>query len=605
MSSPVAKRPRVVPPPPPNLTTTNLSICQECNLVFLHELALNNHLSTENHKMVLSGMRPPIGTHFCYLCWSGFKSMDDLRIHYNREVHEDNILKYEVKAIWTSGNNVQNIQKSLPKEVKKESLNASPVVSPERFDETNELCTSPICSPDRSLSSISLSDCEESNVGEEPLKEHLKDEPVIDTINEKLKEAFEEVESKNEPHERSVSNCDQQESKKSHSVDKEVSATENTLDSSQKSEVTERKDSLSPNKDITSPGKEKVSPNNKEKTPSVNDHECVRSRSRDSERDRHKSRDRERDKDRDRERDKDRNHERDKERDWDHHRGDRERDRDRDRFRIRDRDYERDQYRRSRDYRVSDRSSRDRFDLRAKLSYRREKFHSNSLRSDSKLENSSKAESKEVCHQKAKMLPNEQLSCSLEQISDCEEQDDKGLNKQDPSLLENISDTEIEGDFKQQNENSEAPKSNPDENANDCDEFVVLDEIGEDPIDENQPNQLENVSSDEDDKKEDLENIDSPENINGQVGTLEYLDSPDEIVHSAEKPAEVEQALESVSSPESEGKNETNEVSDSKIEGKKNEVEDLANGDEKLDEKPHSPFQDLLLRDQELELDFE
>ena len=63
------KRRRIDPPPPPNLTTSGLSICRNCNLVFRNESALEEHSKTENHKMVLDGLRPPFGAFFCLLCW--------------------------------------------------------------------------------------------------------------------------------------------------------------------------------------------------------------------------------------------------------------------------------------------------------------------------------------------------------------------------------------------------------------------------------------------------------------------------------------------------------------------------------------------------------
>ena len=67
-----SKRRRLEPPPPPNLTTSGLSICRNCNLVFRNANALNQHSKTENHKMVLDGLRPPFGAFFCLLCWVSF-----------------------------------------------------------------------------------------------------------------------------------------------------------------------------------------------------------------------------------------------------------------------------------------------------------------------------------------------------------------------------------------------------------------------------------------------------------------------------------------------------------------------------------------------------
>lgn len=82
--------------------------------------------------------------------------MDDLRTHYNRQVHEDNADKYAVKAIWTSGANVHQIHSSI------EQL--SPISNePEDSD---------------SLSSISLSSPEDPN-------EHLiEQEIVLDEVGE-------------------------------------------------------------------------------------------------------------------------------------------------------------------------------------------------------------------------------------------------------------------------------------------------------------------------------------------------------------------------------------------------------------------------------------
>jgi len=136
-----SKRRRLEPPPPPNLTTSGLSICRNCNLVFRNATALNQHSKTENHKMVLDGLRPPFGAFFCLLCWVGFKSMDDLRTHYNREIHENNTFRAEVKAIWTGASNSSN-ESNLAAELPN---NVSPI-SP---------------SPDRSLSPISLEEADE------------------------------------------------------------------------------------------------------------------------------------------------------------------------------------------------------------------------------------------------------------------------------------------------------------------------------------------------------------------------------------------------------------------------------------------------------------
>jgi len=134
------KRRRIEPPPPPNLTTSGLSICRNCNLVFRNESALEEHSKTENHKMVLDGLRPPFGAFFCLLCWVGFKSMDDLRTHYNRETHENNTFQAKVKAIWTGASNSSSSKPNLAAEL---PSNVSPI------------------SPDRSLSPISLEEADE------------------------------------------------------------------------------------------------------------------------------------------------------------------------------------------------------------------------------------------------------------------------------------------------------------------------------------------------------------------------------------------------------------------------------------------------------------
>jgi len=166
------KRRRLEPPPPPNLTTSGLSICRNCNLVFRNATALTEHSKTENHKMVLDGLRPPFGAFFCLLCWVGFKSMDDLRTHYNREMHESNTFRAEVKAIWTGASNSSN-ESNLASELPN---NVSPI-SP---------------SPDRSLSPISLEEADEvlpttttttSNEVKTTTNKHLNGrQPVIQNI---------------------------------------------------------------------------------------------------------------------------------------------------------------------------------------------------------------------------------------------------------------------------------------------------------------------------------------------------------------------------------------------------------------------------------------
>ena len=99
---PPLKKAKKAPPPPPNMLLSNLSICRDCNLVFMNTHALNCHYDTEHHRMAHSGMRPPQGSYYCFLCWQGFRNMDDLRTHYNREIHEENALSHRVKAIWMS-----------------------------------------------------------------------------------------------------------------------------------------------------------------------------------------------------------------------------------------------------------------------------------------------------------------------------------------------------------------------------------------------------------------------------------------------------------------------------------------------------------------------
>ena len=84
MSTPTEpKRRRLEPPPPPNLTTSGLSICRNCNLVFRNANALNQHSKTENHKMVLDGLRPPFGAFFCLLCWVSFAQFINVEKSYH------------------------------------------------------------------------------------------------------------------------------------------------------------------------------------------------------------------------------------------------------------------------------------------------------------------------------------------------------------------------------------------------------------------------------------------------------------------------------------------------------------------------------------------
>ena len=67
--------------------------------------------------------------------------MDDLRTHYNREIHENNTSRAGVKAIWTGASNSRN-ESSLAVELPN---NVSPIS----------------LSPDRSLSPISLEEGDE------------------------------------------------------------------------------------------------------------------------------------------------------------------------------------------------------------------------------------------------------------------------------------------------------------------------------------------------------------------------------------------------------------------------------------------------------------
>ena len=159
MTSPKSKRPRLGPPPPPNLSASNLSICENCNLVFIDEKALKLHQNSQNHQMVQNGMRPPFGQFFCFLCWEGFKSMDDLRTHYNKEFHEENVAKFEVKAIWISGNNVER-PKSPLSDVSSSGNNLERPKSPMSSENNVERPKSPL-SDVSSLSAVSLSDIEE------------------------------------------------------------------------------------------------------------------------------------------------------------------------------------------------------------------------------------------------------------------------------------------------------------------------------------------------------------------------------------------------------------------------------------------------------------
>ena len=120
---PPLKKAKKAPPPPPNMMLSSLSICRDCNLVFVNTHALNCHYDTEHHRMAHSGMRPPQGSYYCFLCWQGYRNMDDLRTHYNREIHEANALSHRVKAIWMSQSDDPDAQVL----VKDRSLSTSPL----------------------------------------------------------------------------------------------------------------------------------------------------------------------------------------------------------------------------------------------------------------------------------------------------------------------------------------------------------------------------------------------------------------------------------------------------------------------------------------------
>ena len=133
---PQGKRAKMVPPPPPNMTLKKLSICRDCNLVFLNARALRCHNETEHHKLATDGLRPPQGNFFCFLCWQGFRHMDDLRTHYNRETHEENTKSHGVKAIWMSRNSdfIETIEEHCYKSTSTSPLSLSSIEDEETED---------------------------------------------------------------------------------------------------------------------------------------------------------------------------------------------------------------------------------------------------------------------------------------------------------------------------------------------------------------------------------------------------------------------------------------------------------------------------------------
>ena len=101
MDEPPAKKVRkMVAPPPPNLSLSDMSICKKCNLVFFTDSGLERHHTTRNHQNVCKGLKPNFGEFFCYLCWDGFLTLDELKSHYLRETHEKRALEYSVKSTW-------------------------------------------------------------------------------------------------------------------------------------------------------------------------------------------------------------------------------------------------------------------------------------------------------------------------------------------------------------------------------------------------------------------------------------------------------------------------------------------------------------------------
>ena len=101
MDEPPAKKVRkIVAPPPPNLSLSGLNICKKCNLVFFTDSGLERHYTTRNHRFVCEGLKPNFGDFFCFLCWDGFLTKEELRSHYLRETHEKRALEYSVKSTW-------------------------------------------------------------------------------------------------------------------------------------------------------------------------------------------------------------------------------------------------------------------------------------------------------------------------------------------------------------------------------------------------------------------------------------------------------------------------------------------------------------------------
>jgi len=101
MDEPPAKKvPKMVAPPPPNLSLSGLNICKKCNLVFFTDSGLERHYTTRNHRFVCEGLKPNFGDFFCFLCWDGFLTKEELRSHYLRETHEKRALEYSVKSTW-------------------------------------------------------------------------------------------------------------------------------------------------------------------------------------------------------------------------------------------------------------------------------------------------------------------------------------------------------------------------------------------------------------------------------------------------------------------------------------------------------------------------
>ena len=110
MDEPASKRfcGSVTPPPPPNLSMSCLQICEICNLVFMDENALEKHNLTPNHQNASNGLKPTFGKYFCFLCWNGFLTKEELTIHCFRELHEKQVLEHQVKSNWMSTTNFAN-----------------------------------------------------------------------------------------------------------------------------------------------------------------------------------------------------------------------------------------------------------------------------------------------------------------------------------------------------------------------------------------------------------------------------------------------------------------------------------------------------------------